>query len=177
MPAEYVPTAEQRALVQNAAAFGINQADIANQLNIDEKTTADQRAIVESASAFGITQAESVAVPALLGCTMDAEAACARASDLLARVGLGNRADAYPGSMSGGEQRRVGIARALINSPPLLLADEPTGDLDEDTEADIIDLLEQLHGSETFSFVLVSHNWISPNMRSASTRCGKACSR
>ncbi len=105
-----------------------------------------------------LTAVDNVAVPALLGCTMAVEAAYARASDLLARVGLGNRADAYPGSMSGGEQRRVVIARALINSPPLLLADEPTGDLDEDTEADIIDLLEQLHGSETFSFVLVSHN-------------------
>jgi energy-coupling factor transporter ATP-binding protein EcfA2 len=60
--------------------------------------------------------------------------------------------------MSGGEQRRIVIARALINSPRLLLADEPTGDLDEDTEADIIDLLEQLQRSEGFSFVLVTHN-------------------
>jgi ABC-type lipoprotein export system ATPase subunit len=105
-----------------------------------------------------LTAVDNVAVPALLGCTMDADAAYARASDLLARVGLGDRVDAYPGSMSGGEQRRVVIARALINSPPLLLADEPTSDLDEDTEADIIDLLEQLQGSEAFSFVLVTHN-------------------
>jgi ABC-type lipoprotein export system ATPase subunit len=105
-----------------------------------------------------LTAMDNVAVPALLGCTMDAEVAYARASDLLARVGLGDRADAYPGSMSGGEQRRVVIARALINSPPLLLADEPTSDLDEDTEGDIIDLLEQLQGSETFSVVLVTHN-------------------
>ena len=74
----------------------------------------------------------NVAVPALLGRTMDPRAARSRAYDLLARVGLENRADAYPGSMSGGEQRRVVVARALINSPPLLLADEPTSDLDED---------------------------------------------
>jgi energy-coupling factor transporter ATP-binding protein EcfA2 len=60
--------------------------------------------------------------------------------------------------MSGGEQRRVAIARALINSPPLLLADEPTSDLDEDTETDIIDLLEQLQRTESFGFVLVTHN-------------------
>jgi putative ABC transport system ATP-binding protein/macrolide transport system ATP-binding/permease protein/lipoprotein-releasing system ATP-binding protein len=60
--------------------------------------------------------------------------------------------------MSGGEQRRVVIARALINSPRLLLADEPTSDLDEDTEADIIDLLEQLQQSHSFGLVLVTHN-------------------
>jgi putative ABC transport system ATP-binding protein/macrolide transport system ATP-binding/permease protein/lipoprotein-releasing system ATP-binding protein len=89
---------------------------------------------------------------------MDAGQAYARAYDLLARVGLRERADAYPGSMSGGEQRRVAIARALINSPPLLLADEPTSDLDEDTETDIIDLLEQLQRTESFGFVLVTHN-------------------
>ena len=105
-----------------------------------------------------LTAVDNVAVPALLGRTMDAGQAYARAYDLLARVGLRDRADAYPGSMSGGEQRRVAIARALINSPPLLLADEPTSDLDEDTETDIIDLLEQLQRTESFGFVLVTHN-------------------
>ena len=105
-----------------------------------------------------LTAVDNVAVPALLGRTMDAGQAYARAYDLLARVGLRERADAYPGSMSGGEQRRVAIARALINSPPLLLADEPTSDLDEDTETDIIDLLEQLQRTESFGFVLVTHN-------------------
>src|SRR5207342_716286 len=105
-----------------------------------------------------LTAVDNVAVPALLGRTMDAGQAYARAYDLLARVGLRERADAYPGSMSGGEQRRVAIARALINSPPLLLADEPTSDLDEDTETDIIDLLEELQRSEAFGLVLVTHN-------------------
>src|SRR5262249_28540624 len=96
-----------------------------------------------------LTAVDNVAVPALLGRTMEAEEAYARAHDLLARVGLADRAEAYPGSMSGGEQRRVAVARALINAPPLLLADEPTSDLDEDTESDIIDLLGTLaaHGS------------------------------
>jgi len=105
-----------------------------------------------------LTAVDNVAVPALLGRTMDAGNAYARAHDLLFRVGLRDRADAYPASMSGGEQRRVAIARALINSPPLLLADEPTSDLDEDTETDIFDLLEQLQRTESFGFVLVTHN-------------------
>jgi ABC-type lipoprotein export system ATPase subunit len=105
-----------------------------------------------------LTAVDNVALPALLGRTMPAEKAYARAYDLLARVGLTDRVDAFPGSMSGGEQRRVAIARALVNSPALLLADEPTSDLDEDTEADIIDLLEQLQRTESFGFVLVTHN-------------------
>jgi ABC-type lipoprotein export system ATPase subunit len=105
-----------------------------------------------------LTAVDNVAVPALLGRTMPAEAAYARAYDLLARVGLADRADSYPSSMSGGEQRRVVIARALINSPPLLLADEPTSDLDEDSEIDIIDLIGELQRTEAFGFVLVTHN-------------------
>ena len=105
-----------------------------------------------------LTAADNVAVPALLGRSMAAEDAYARAHELLARVGLADRANAYPGSMSGGEQRRVAVARALINAPPLLLADEPTSDLDEDTETDIIDLLESLQRTESFGFVLVTHD-------------------
>ncbi len=105
-----------------------------------------------------LTAVDNVAVPALLGRTMDADEAYARAHDLLARVGLADRADAYPSSLSGGEQRRVVIARALVNSPRLLLADEPTSDLDEDTETDVIDLLEDLQRTESFGFVLVTHN-------------------
>src|SRR5215472_257376 len=105
-----------------------------------------------------LTALDNIAVPALLGRTMHSAEAYARAHNLLARVGLADRADAYPGSMSGGEQRRVVIARALINSPRLLLADEPTSDLDEDTEGDIIDLLERLQQSDSFGLVLVTHN-------------------
>jgi ABC-type lipoprotein export system ATPase subunit len=105
-----------------------------------------------------LSAVDNVALPALLGRTMAPEQAYARAYDLLSRIGLSDRADSYPGNLSGGEQRRVAIARALINAPALLLADEPTSDLDEDTEAEIIELLERLHRSERFSFVLVTHN-------------------
>ncbi len=101
---------------------------------------------------------DNIAVPALLGCTRDAQGAYARAYHLLDRVGLADRAEAYPGGMSGGEQRRVVIARALVNSPRLLLADEPTGDLDEDTETEIIDVLEELQRTESFGLALVTHN-------------------
>ena len=87
---------------------------------------------------------DNVALPALLGRTLNASDAYSRANTLLERTGLRDRIDAYPAELSGGEQRRVAIARALINRPRLLLADEPTGDLDEDTENDIIALLERM---------------------------------
>ncbi|MFH0344043.1 MAG: ABC transporter ATP-binding protein [Chromatiales bacterium] len=101
---------------------------------------------------------DNVALPALLSGALDADTAYARALDLLASVGLADRAQSFPGAMSGGEQRRAVIARALINSPRLLLADEPTGDLDEDTEAEIIALLDRLRREEGFGLLAVSHN-------------------
>jgi putative ABC transport system ATP-binding protein/macrolide transport system ATP-binding/permease protein/lipoprotein-releasing system ATP-binding protein len=105
-----------------------------------------------------LTALDNVAVPALLGRTMDAATAYVRAHGLLTRVGLGDRTGSYPSGMSGGEQRRVVIARALINEPRLLLADEPTSDLDADSETDIIDLIEGLQRSDGFGFLLVTHS-------------------
>jgi putative ABC transport system ATP-binding protein/macrolide transport system ATP-binding/permease protein/lipoprotein-releasing system ATP-binding protein len=101
---------------------------------------------------------DNVALPALVGRTLGAEAAYKRAEHLLARVGLAERLGAYPGELSGGEQRRVALARALINSPGLLLADEPTGDLDEDTEAEILDLLRDVQRTDRITLVVVTHN-------------------
>jgi putative ABC transport system ATP-binding protein/macrolide transport system ATP-binding/permease protein/lipoprotein-releasing system ATP-binding protein len=102
--------------------------------------------------------ADNVALPALLAGSMTAGVANAAALRLLDRVGLRDRSYSFPGQLSGGEQRRVVIARALINSPRFLLADEPTSDLDEDTEADIIDLLDQIRKRESIGLIVVAHD-------------------
>lgn len=81
-----------------------------------------------------------------------------RAVELLRRVGLGDRLSSYPTQLSGGQQRRVAVARGLINSPAILLADEPTGDLDVETEQEIIKLFHTLNAQEGMTVVLVTHN-------------------
>ncbi len=82
----------------------------------------------------------------------------ARAIEFLTMVGLGDRVDSYPNQLSGGQQRRVAIARALINDPEVILADEPTGDLDEETEAEIMDLFKRLNREKQITFILITHN-------------------
>jgi putative ABC transport system ATP-binding protein len=81
-----------------------------------------------------------------------------RARGLLAAVGLGGRERSLPARMSGGEQQRIAIARALINTPPLLLADEPTGNLDSATAAGILDLLARLRAEHDMTIILASHD-------------------
>lgn len=82
----------------------------------------------------------------------------ARASELLRRVGLGERMDHEPSQMSGGQQQRTAIARSLINRPHLLLADEPTGNLDSQTARDILKLFRELNTEEGITVVLVTHD-------------------
>jgi lipoprotein-releasing system ATP-binding protein len=82
----------------------------------------------------------------------------ARASELLSRVGLQARLDHRPGMLSGGEQQRVAIARALVMQPTLLLADEPTGDLDEHTADSLHELLREMHGERGLTSIIATHN-------------------
>jgi ABC-type lipoprotein export system ATPase subunit len=95
-----------------------------------------------------LTALENVILPAEFAGT-PARQARARATELLDRVGLGDRLRHRPGQLSGGEQQRVAIARALINRPALVLADEPTGNLDSKTGAGIIEVLATLAGKQT----------------------------
>jgi putative ABC transport system ATP-binding protein len=81
-----------------------------------------------------------------------------RAKALLERVGLGDRLDHEPSQLSGGQQQRVAIARALVNYPPLLFADEPTGNLDSKTSKEILQMFQQLNAEEGITIILVTHD-------------------
>jgi len=90
-----------------------------------------------------------------------------RATELLGRVGLGERLEHRPGMLSGGEQQRVAVARALVMGPALLLADEPTGDLDESTADALHDLLREMHRERQLTSIIATHN---PRLASACDR-------
>jgi len=81
-----------------------------------------------------------------------------KAAELLRMVGLIDKINAYPAHLSGGQQRRVAIARAFMNNPALILADEPTGDLDEKTEQAMMDFFKTMNQAEATTFVMVTHN-------------------
>ncbi|MFZ0621418.1 MAG: ABC transporter ATP-binding protein [Pseudolabrys sp.] len=102
-----------------------------------------------------MTAMENVAIPLELSGIADAHA---RARDELAAVGLSERLNHYPAELSGGEQQRVALARALVPNPKILVADEPTGNLDEDTGKQVIDLLFAGHEKRGTTLVLVTHD-------------------
>jgi putative ABC transport system ATP-binding protein len=103
-----------------------------------------------------LTAVENVEVPRLLD--REPEKTRTRAVDLLDRVGLGDRLDHYPDELSGGQKQRVAIARSLINDPTVVLADEPTGNLDRDTGDQILDLFDELRREQDVAVVTVTHD-------------------
>ncbi|WP_338046785.1 ABC transporter ATP-binding protein [Polyangium spumosum] len=104
-----------------------------------------------------LTVIENVTTPALFDPRADEEASRSRATKLLERLGLADRAFDTPAELSGGQRQRVAIARALLREPRLLLCDEPTGNLDAETGARIIELFEELHREERLTIVAVTH--------------------
>ena len=116
-----------------------------------------------------LTVLENVLLPGLSapGACLRGPALRARAAELLARVGLSDRAAHRPNELSGGEQQRAALARALMNGPELLLADEPTGNLDSKTGEDVLGYLFTLAAEHGLTLVLVTHN------EAVAARCGR----
>lgn len=104
-----------------------------------------------------LTAKENVLLPCLFGSGKESDNG-KKAEEYLEMVGIGDKINAYPSQLSGGQQRRVAIARALMNDPGVILADEPTGDLDEETEAEIMGLFKKLNKEKHITFVLITHS-------------------
>jgi putative ABC transport system ATP-binding protein len=105
----------------------------------------------------GMSVLENVALPAIVAGTKR-KAAETRARDLLDLLGLADKAKAAPGVLSGGQRQRLAIARALANSPTLVLADEPTGALDSEGGAEVMELFRRLHADSGQTILMVTHN-------------------
>lgn len=101
-----------------------------------------------------LTSTENVLLPTVFG----GHKAAKDAEHLLKLVGLGDKTGRYPSELSGGEQQRVAIARAFINDPEIILADEPTGDLDEETESEIMAFFEKVNREKNVTMIMVTHS-------------------
>jgi len=112
------------------------------------------------------TALENVSIPALIAGKSRSEAA-ARASELLAFLGMSDRLEHKPSELSGGEQQRVAVARAIVNSPALILADEPSGNLDTENKKELHNLFFKLRDSFGHTFIIVTHD---PQLASMSDR-------
>ncbi|MEX0939160.1 MAG: ABC transporter ATP-binding protein [Pirellulales bacterium] len=133
-----------------------------------EAMTRDERArirnrrlgfVFQNFNLLGRTSAlENVELPLLYAPHMSGRQRRRRATDLLQRVGLGDRLDHHPGQLSGGQQQRVAIARSLVNSPDILMGDEPTGNLDSRTSREVIELFRELNEESGITVIVVTHD-------------------
>ncbi len=131
-------SSDQRALIRNKKIGFVFQS-----FNLLSRTTALDQVIMPLAyTASGLSDRD----------------AKARAKEMLTRVGLGERLDHTPAQLSGGQQQRIAIARALINRPPVLFADEPTGNLDSTTTMEILQMFQELNVSDGITIVIVTHD-------------------
>jgi ABC-type lipoprotein export system ATPase subunit len=101
---------------------------------------------------------DNVELPLLYGSGMSGRARRKRAREMLELVGLGDRLDHHPGQLSGGQQQRVAIARSLVNAPSILMADEPTGNLDSKTSREVIEIFKRLNEENGITVIIVTHD-------------------
>ncbi len=132
-----VMTADERAALRNGKLGFVFQ-----NFNLLPRTSALDNVAMPLAYAAGVTDAE----------------ARQRAVAMLTRVGLGDRLDHEPARLSGGQQQRVAVARALINRPSLLFADEPTGNLDSRTSAEVLEMFRQINQEDGVTIIIVTHD-------------------
>ena len=141
-------------------SYHLNGRDV-SRLSRDQLAAVRNRSfgfVFQSFNLLGRTSAaENVELPLLYGDSPPAHERQKRARAMLERVGLADRLDHHPGQLSGGQQQRVAIARALVTSPLVLLADEPTGNLDSKSGSEILELFMQLN-AEGLTVILVTHD-------------------
>jgi ABC-type lipoprotein export system ATPase subunit len=104
-----------------------------------------------------LTSLENILLPTAFGKEYGADTE-KHARELLEIVGLNEKINSFPSHLSGGQQRRIAIARAFVNRPAIVLADEPTGDLDEETESEVLELFSRINRDEQTTFIMVTHN-------------------
>ena len=131
-------SADERAMVRNRQIGFVFQS-----FNLLPRTTALDNVIMPLAYTAG---------------ELSDREACQRATELLERMGLGDRLHHEPSQLSGGQQQRVAIARSLVNRPPLLFADEPTGNLDSHTSKDMLEMFQKINREENITIILVTHD-------------------